>query len=59
MPLSYDIARCGITPGNSDCPLAHRCLRRIDKGHPTRQLFSAFPGGEKCHGFWRIEEGET
>ena len=59
MPLPYDIARCVVTPGNRNCPLANKCLRRIDKGQPTWQIFSAFPGGEDCHGFWPIEEEKT
>lgn len=50
--LPYDIARCGITPTNKDCPLAGKCLRRLDPGREKNQTFSAFPGGEDCHGYW-------
>lgn len=51
MALSFDIARCGVTHENYHCPLAHHCLRRIDKGRPEYQAFTAFKGGPDCDGF--------
>ena len=56
MSLPFDISRCGITPGNEACPLAARCARRLDPGHPTYQAYTAFPGGEDCYGFIATEE---
>lgn len=51
MTLPYDYSRCGITPGNEACPLAHGCARRTDPGHPTYQTYTAYPGGDGCYGF--------
>ena len=51
MTLPYDYSRCLITPANEACPLAARCARRTDPGHPTYQACTAFPGGEECRGF--------
>jgi len=54
MHLPYDMSRCVTT----NCPLADRC-RRKEPGHPTYQSFTAFPGGEDCHGFWPRDEEEN
>jgi hypothetical protein len=59
MRLPYDYARCMETDANADCPLAARCLRRIDPGRGDDQSYTAFPGGEDCYGFISAEqEGE-
>lgn len=58
MTLPYDYPRCGITPGSEACPLAVRCARRLDPGHPTYQAYSAFPGGMDCHGYIEAERGK-
>jgi hypothetical protein len=59
MRLPYDYARCMETDANSTCPLAARCLRRLDPGRGEYQAFTAFPGGGECYGFVDAEqEGE-
>lgn len=57
MSLSYDVARCGVTHENYHCPLAHQCLRRIDKGRAEYQAFTSFKGGADCDGFWPDNKG--
>jgi len=57
MTLSYDMARCAKTEQNWDCCLKRHCLRRLDKGRPEYQAFTAFKGGKDCDGF--IDKDET
>jgi hypothetical protein len=45
--LPFDYSRCM----NEGCPLRDRCLRKLSPGHPTYQVYTAFPGGEDCRGF--------
>ena len=54
--LPYDTARCAVTNANYQCPLKRHCLRRIDKGRPEYQAFTAFKGGANCDGFIDKEE---
>jgi hypothetical protein len=57
MQLPYDYARC-VAP--TDCPLAHKCARQIDKGRQGGpQVFQAFSGGPECDGYiqWPYEPG--
>lgn len=49
--LPYDIARCP-TDG---CPLAATC-RRKEPGREGYQVYSMFPGGFDCHGYWPAGE---
>jgi hypothetical protein len=49
--LPYDYSRCDDNVA-AKCPFA--CARK-QPGHPTRQVYSMFPGGDDCHGF--IPEG--
>lgn len=51
MTMPFDMSRCAVAPGNAACPLAARCLRRIDKGRPTYQAYTAYRGGDDCDGF--------
>ncbi len=44
--LPYDYSRCA----NEECPLRGNCLRALSPGHPTYQVYTAFPGGKDCHG---------
>ncbi len=48
MTLPFDHSRC---PDTIDCPLANRCLRHQDPGHPTNQAHTLFPGGMDCYAF--------
>jgi len=50
--LPYDVSRCG-TKG---CPLSGTC-RRKEPGHPTHQVYTAFPGGAGCYGYLAAGEG--
>ena len=45
MTIPYDISRCATT----DCPHRAYCLRATP-GSPKWQSFTAYPGGDDCHG---------
>lgn len=52
--LNYDMARCG---NGEKCPSRDMCLRWLDKGHPTYQVFAAFyVTGSKCENLIRVGE---
>lgn len=42
MNLPYDYSRCA----NGECELRLACLRYLDKGHSTRQVYSMFKPNE-------------
>lgn len=52
----HDFSRCLETPENTACPLAARCLRRLDPGPGKHQALKAYPGGKDCRGFIGIEQ---
>lgn len=59
MPLSFDTSRCMVTTGNANCPLAHKCLRRLDAGRDRYQSLTAFRGGDDCDGFIPVYPSDT
>ena len=54
--LANDISRC---PSGDDCPLGKTCLRWLDKGDETRQVFSAFTPSIGCQSYIPVRESEA
>lgn len=54
--LPNDYSRCAITEQNKNCPLGHKCLRRIDNNFTSCMSFSGFKGGLDCEEFIEADE---
>lgn len=50
--LPYDYSRCA----NLTCELHEKCLRWLSPPRPDGpQSYTAYPGGDDCHGFIPME----